>query len=168
MKMIFISFIAFMTLQASANVEDHALNQKLLAAYHQGIATYGKFVEKCDEKKAPILPGNLFDGFKFTEQEMQTVFNYFRSKAYAKCTMKGLNNYLLHATVLKVKTNTEHATKMIAASDELVTYSYVSYVKDEMKYKALSKIVRDKVEKLPELQKLFNAMESYENLSKSY
>ncbi len=168
MKKTFLLLSLLVASQVYANVENDGLNQKILTSYYGAIDTYAEFVKLCDEKKAPVLPENLFEHFNLTELEMQTVFNFYRSKTFVKCTTEGLNNYTLHATMLKVKTQTEHATQMVAASDELITHSYLLYLENELKYEKLSQSVKDKVEQVPELQTLFNAMDSFENLSKTY
>ncbi|WP_448565346.1 hypothetical protein [Thalassotalea ganghwensis] len=165
---IYLALLLLITPTGFAGEIDKELNQTLLADYYQAIELYGDLTERCDEKKAPVLPKNLFSGIDMTKVEMDTIFNFFRSRAFVNCTQDGLNNYVLRATLLRVKAQTGESKEMIAASDELITYNYLSFLRDKVEYQKLNRNLRSKVEQIPELQQLFNVLKSYENLMESF
>jgi len=164
MKNSFIFIILTISFYNEANVEAEA-HTLLLHNYHKSINELS--LNKCGNKVSPVLPADLFKGINLTKSQISKVLVFHHDQAYLKCTKLLRYEYLLNATLLRLQDKSNKTQKMIAESDNLLTFAYRLYLESKIEYMKLSPKLRKKVEQLPELQHPFEPMLSSELLEKN-
>jgi len=170
MRNIFILCLFLNTFFVSANESqtEKEVNHLLLNSYYNSITQLGEAESTCSGKLAPVLPIDLFKDITLTKNELSKILSYSYLQQSLDCTKSAMYEYFRNATLLRLRGNSDKITKMVVASDKLLSISYGLYLESKVEYMKLSPELRKMVEQLPELQRPFEPMLSSELLEKNF
>lgn len=153
-------YLILTTFYSYSTIASEIPKNYLSKLYHESITNLSIKEEKCSGKKRVLSP-KIFDGLTISLEQMNTILKYKNASAFITCVNPELLQFYRASTLL----NISYPDPQLKNGDELISFHDLRKLKLELEFNNIDVLLRNRINKLEELNKPFNLISSFEAIS---
>ncbi len=153
-------YIFFFTTYSYSAIASDLPKSYLLKLYNESISNLSTKESECSGK-TNVLNKDTFKDISITSEELKVILIYKNASAFTNCVNDELLQFYRASTLLRVS----YPDPQLKSGDELISFHDLKELESKLEFNNIDVLLRNKVNKISELNTPFNIVTSFEVLS---